>query len=498
MDDRSEASRLDGLLWLTSAFLAGAVIMALEMLAFRLYAPYFGYSIYVWGNMISVVLLALALGYALGGAGADLSRDDGPLFGLILGSGIYLTLVSLFLHPLLEVLAGFGDLFGSVLATLIVFAPPMTGLASISPFVIRLQARQERVGRTAGTVYAVSTLGSICGIAATTFGLIPSLGSRATLSVACGIVLVLATIGLARRRRLAVLGGATIVLLPLASRPALEPDTVWIDESPYNQVQVRSRDGFVGLVLNRGDLIQSAIRKDGGFTYQVFDQWALGPLLVPARRVLVLGMGAGASIAALRGTAPSAEVTAVELDPAVVEAGRRFFGLEPGAPGLEVHVADARRWLRHDASASYDLVQLDVYQGGPTMPFYLTTVEFFALLRERMRPEALLMMNVVDPGRDRILLSAVAATLEKVFAGLVVLSNAQGNHLVFASTKRRDAAWIRTRLREAEVPETLVPLVESAIAAVVDLQPPPGAQVLRDDHAPVEALTRRARARSPE
>src|SRR5882724_800758 len=65
--------------WLVTAMLAGAVMMSLELVAFRLYAPYFGYSIYVWGTMISVVMAALAVGYPLGGRLADRLREDLPL-----------------------------------------------------------------------------------------------------------------------------------------------------------------------------------------------------------------------------------------------------------------------------------------------------------------------------------------------------------------------------------------------------------------------------------
>ncbi len=64
----SPLGRLTLGVWLATSFVSGAVVMSLEMVAFRLYAPYFGYSIYVWGNMISVVLAALAVGYATSGA----------------------------------------------------------------------------------------------------------------------------------------------------------------------------------------------------------------------------------------------------------------------------------------------------------------------------------------------------------------------------------------------------------------------------------------------
>jgi hypothetical protein len=68
------SSRARAAMWLMTATLTGGVIMGLELLGFRLYAPYFGYSIYVWGSLIAVVMAALAGGYALGGWISDHSR----------------------------------------------------------------------------------------------------------------------------------------------------------------------------------------------------------------------------------------------------------------------------------------------------------------------------------------------------------------------------------------------------------------------------------------
>src|SRR5207248_9402310 len=83
--------------WLLTATVTGAVIMGLELVAFRLYAPYFGYSTYVWGSMISVVMLALSAGYVLGGCVADRSTTDTASYSTILLSGFY-QLAILFLH----------------------------------------------------------------------------------------------------------------------------------------------------------------------------------------------------------------------------------------------------------------------------------------------------------------------------------------------------------------------------------------------------------------
>src|SRR5579859_4866587 len=120
--------------------------MSLEMVAFRLYAPYFGYSIYVWGTMICVVMLALVCGYFLGGRLADSARPNRHLFAAIFGSAAWQLLILWLLRPLLTALAERGEVAGVVLATLAIFAPPMIGLAATGPILVRLCAAEGRVG----------------------------------------------------------------------------------------------------------------------------------------------------------------------------------------------------------------------------------------------------------------------------------------------------------------------------------------------------------------
>jgi MFS family permease len=147
--------------WITTATLTGAIVMAMELTAFRLYAPYFGNSIYVWGSMISVVMLALAVGYSLGGWIADRWPTDAVLYFLVLGSGVYQLVIVFVSRGVLLKVWHSGDFLGPVLATVIIFAPPMTALAMTSPFVIRLLVRAGHVGITVGKVFALSTAGAL-------------------------------------------------------------------------------------------------------------------------------------------------------------------------------------------------------------------------------------------------------------------------------------------------------------------------------------------------
>jgi len=464
--------------------------MALELVAFRLYAPYFGYSIYVWGSMISVVMVALAGGYALGGFVADRSRTDRPLYWVILISAGHQAVMIWTAALFLPALARADEFTGPVVATLIIFAPPMTALATVGPFVIRLLAHAGHVGVTAGAVYAVSTLGSVAGVLASSFWLVPRFGTRATLVALCATSIVLGAAGLATRKVAILLAVGLMAALVLAPAIPQSAETLWAGESAYNFVHVVRRGEHLLLVLNELSSVHTIRDEATGWTGRYYDDFAVGPLLVLARRALVLGMGAGASIASMRAAARDVEIDAVEIDPMVVDVGARFFGLRAD-DHLRVHVADARPWLAR-AETRYDLVQVDLYQGGPYVPFYLITVEFFRLVRARLADDGVLMLNVFDASPGRELLLAAVATLRHVFPSVMVRSReTDGNHVVFAFPVARAAGAVRAELSLVESAEGVTELARAVAADIVELVPPPGTPVFTDDHAPVEAMTRR-------
>lgn len=479
------------MMWLLTAAISGAVVMALEVLAFRLYAPYFGYSIYVWGSMISVVMLALALGYGLGGWLADRSKTGVALYVGILGSAAYQLLIVLTARPLLSALSGWGDFYGTVTATLVIFAPPMIALAGVGPFVIRVLARTGNVGATAGMVYAASTGGSMLGVLAASFFLLPRFGTQATLEILSAATVLTGMAGLATRRLSPVL---VLVLVPLAAlwpnrRVELSDETVWTTESAYNLIRVARQGHRLILFLNSRNSVHT-VQDDSGWTGFYYDDFALGPLLTPARRVLVLGMGGGGSIRATRFTAPTASIDAVEIDAKVVDAATRFFGVEAG-PQLHIHVADARPWLRRSPDR-FDVVHVDLYHGGPYVPFYLTTVEFFREARGHMSDDGLLMMNVFDKGARGEVLDAMVATLKQVFPSVMILpAGFSGNSMVFAFTRAHSLTSIRERLAAMEGEGAGQALARKAARDMTEPVARPDALILSDDRAPIEEMTRR-------
>ncbi len=156
-------------------FLGGFAIMVLEIIGARYLAKDFGGSFYVWISQIGVILIALALGYATGGALADRFQRAQFLAGPLAVAGLFSMLIPNFTpglvraivmrHPLDRDIPLLWQKLDPVLGSTLVFFLPCFLLAIISPYTIRLAARRiETVGTISGLVYAASTVGSIAGV----------------------------------------------------------------------------------------------------------------------------------------------------------------------------------------------------------------------------------------------------------------------------------------------------------------------------------------------
>jgi MFS family permease len=184
----------------TIAAWSGYFVMALELLAGRMTAPYFGTGIYVWGAVITVFMLALAAGYLLGGMLSTRNPRVSRLGGLLTIAALSALPVALLSEPCFEWIFDhvhdprYGSLLG---ATLLFFIP--TGISgAISPYAVRLLVTQaQRSGFSAGRLYFVSTFGSAAGTIMTSFYLVLLFDVNQIVGgmIAISCVLGLATLG---------------------------------------------------------------------------------------------------------------------------------------------------------------------------------------------------------------------------------------------------------------------------------------------------------------
>lgn len=154
---------------------SGYFVMALELLGGRLLAPYFGSSIYVWGAIITVFMLALSVGYLAGGAWSQRSPSLRRLCALLVAAAVTAAPIILAGDAMLEALSSrLGDpRMGSLAASLLLFFVPTVISGMVSPYAVRLLvADRASAGAAAGRLYFVSTFGSAAGTLLTSFYLV--------------------------------------------------------------------------------------------------------------------------------------------------------------------------------------------------------------------------------------------------------------------------------------------------------------------------------------
>jgi spermidine synthase len=477
-------------------FVVGTGSLGAEIAAVRLLAPYFGASTIVWANTIGIVLVALSIGYWLGGRLADRRPNMRGLCLLALAAAGLLALVPFAADPLLDLgvealdSISAGAFIGSLLGVLVLVAVPVMLLGAVSPYAIRLAVSTvEEAGTVAGRLYALSTAGSLAGTLISALLLIPLVGTRRTFLIFAFAIAVMAVWGLrpVRRYALAPAAIAALIALPVGTLKAADTDggkVIHEAETEYQYARVvEYPDGHRTLELNEGQAQHSIYYPDTVLTGDVWD----GHLVLgfaafdePPGRVAILGNAAGTTARAYEEFFPETRVDGVEIDAELSEIGREYFDMNN--PRLHLYHEDARPFLRR-IDADYDQISVDAYR-QPYIPFYLTTEEFFETVRDRLRPGGVLVVNAGHPEGQDDLEKVLTATIGEVFPNVMRDPIEDTNTLLVASEAPLSAA----RLREA-AGDMPAGLRGTALAAAGRLGPRlRGGDVYTDDKAPVEWL----------
>jgi spermidine synthase len=432
------------------AFVTGAIVMSFEMLGSRYLNPYFGSGIYTWASLISTVLLALTVGYFIGGWLADRMPSARVLGITVLIGSIYVIALPSFAQPLLEfVLDRVDDVkAGSLLAALAILMFPVTFLGMYSPFAIRLLIRSaSSSGMVSGTVYGISTIGSILGTLGTTFYLLPSMGSRAlTLllggtGVVAALILIFLPI-LGRRTAPAALIGALAFMLAEGAF-AQERVQGLVDEAARAEMLKRA-DGQVArieteyndifITKRRNDLTMSFQLKGFDYTESVTNLRDIDDLPVAytkamttalaypneIKKILMIGLGGGSISTYLGRAMPDVTIDTVEIDPGVITAAKKYFGIRENER-VKYLAMDGRVFLKRNQQ-KYDLILIDAFHGG-YVPFHLLTKEFYALVKERLAPGGAAVFNVHDGTK---LYVSTVKTLGAVFPNIALHPSTEG------------------------------------------------------------------------
>lgn len=489
-------------------FVSGAVLMALEIAGSRVLAPHFGSSIFVWGSLISVVMAALSIGYYWGGWLSTRDPSYAKLIVLLLIPGVVVFFLP-FVYPSINewiALRDFGVRMNPLLACTVLFLLPGIFMGTISPYVIRLAAKQlHTVGSTAGTLYAVSTCGSIFGTLVTAFYLIPLLGVSNIIH-SLGVTLVCLSLfvvplirlqGVSLSRAVAttllILGLTDMFWAPLAwTKTLLQKDTF------YHRIRIEEDSEARYMYFDR--TLQSAMNlKDPTALRLIYSRYtSLGLAFRPqAKKMLIVGLGGGSIPKKIQKEFPHMEIDAVEIDPEVIKLAKEYFAVKENKL-LRLHAQDGRLFLTR-TKHQYDIILLDAYFTD-AMPFHLTTKEFFQLAEKKLTPDGIIVANLISAvtGPAGRIARAFVRTQRQVFPQSYVFAARRPDNVsldtiqnvIVIATRDKQRLDIKEIVkRAAAMNKGLFPEpVHDVATAYFDRPLPEDVPILTDDYAPTDNL----------
>lgn len=507
-------------LYLTE-FFSGMSVMAVELGASRLLAPYFSSSQIVWTIIIGTIMIAMALGNVWGGRSADRDPNPDRLYRRILIAAVWIAAIPVLGKYIILAVSGVLIvtistnflIIAAFLSCMIIFVFPLFLLGTVTPSLVKYTVGSlDDSGKTVGTLGAFNTIGSIIGTFVPTFISIPAVGTAVTFLIFSGILLVLALLYFivgwkttGKKGRIGcVIAAILFVLCSILGHSGSfafwESDLTYEGESIYNYLQVKEDEESVILSTNVLFGVQSIYMKDDSLTGMYYDYALAAPLMTDldaatedgSLDILILGMGTGTYATECLNYLENASVEGVEIDGRITELAYTYFELPKEA---EVTTYDGRAYLQA-IDGCYDVIMVDAYQ-DITIPFQMSSVEFFTLVREHLTENGVMVVNLnMRTDEEGGINDYLADTIAHVFSEIYTVDvSGYTNRVLFASNYGRMSELLESNIDHLE--QYVTEQGADAIAALRSQMNTvknglvvyeAGEYLLTDDQAPVELL----------
>lgn len=533
-------------LYLTE-FFAGMAVMAVELGASRLLAPYFSSSQIVWTIIISTIMIAMALGNIYGGRSADKNPDPDRLYRRLLIAAVWTAAIPVLGKYIILLITGIlivtisSNLLiaAGFLACMVIFVFPCFLLGTVTPSLTKYAVRSlDDSGSTVGRLGAANTVGSIIGTFTPTFITIPTVGTSVTFLIFSGILLALAMIYFISANTGKIRCLVSVILFVVCSVfghsghfAFWNNSLAYEGESIYNYLQVQEDKDTVILSTNVLFGIQSISRKDGSLTGMYYDYAMAAPVMagfVPDEEVseasdkesgsgddsaadvdagaqaqshagdraesqagnacdiLILGNGSGTYAKECANHFPDAKIQGVEIDQKITDLAGRYFDMPDS---VKVATYDGRAYLEADRH-TYDVIMVDAYQ-DISVPFQMSSVEFFSMVKEHLKPNGVMVVNMnMRASGEKSINSYLSDTISAVFPSVYTVDvKGYTNRELFAFNEDLETDTLNDRLDRIGDPD-LKALLKKVCGNLRQYRR--GDLLLTDDKAPVELLSMRA------
>lgn len=412
-------------------FLLSFVFMGLEIVAVRIITPYFGNSVYTWGSIISVFLIGSSIGYWLGGKSADISSHKTWLKRYFICCVLAVALIPHAAKTIMPYLQDLPEGMGTFIGASLLFILPNVLLSAIIPSLIKVGLSQDFSGTRIGSYHMISSVGSIMGTLITTFVLLPNVHVNALFALFVSMLISSFAFYLFQASKLnwmVLFWMAPVCLIPLISPQALLfPQTKLVAQisSPYHELYITEGDSyrdqqgsFRFLQFSKGGY-QGGMNlndpEDDIFPYVRNMSNIVDEYHPYSQNVFMIGHGIGSLTRKISNEGKHIEVA--EIDEKVLEVSKIYFGYK----GDEVKIGDGRVLLGKKEDGSIDVLLLDAYNGA-SIPFHLTTQEFFQMTKQKLKNDGIIVMNVIGRVNNDPFIQAIHTTVASVYSDIKIFA----------------------------------------------------------------------------
>lgn len=395
-------------LYLTG-FFCGMSVMAIELGAQRLLSPYFSSSQVIWTIVIGIIMISMAVGNMLGGRLADKKDKPDLLVILLLSAAVWVGLIPLLgkfiISGVAIGLAFFVTkgylIWASLISCIVVFVYPLLILGMVTPNLIKYACTDlSDSGKTVGKIEALNTVGSILGTFLPTFVTIPTIGTAVTFVIFASILFAICLTYFFVRKKFRVVATVLVVVtLTAGSLSNLIGIAYWNKnilyegESVYNYLRVEDEGDTRILSTNVLFGVQSVKTKTPGLTGLYHDYALAAPVITDAmtkpQDILILGLGAGTYATQCKYYFEQTDIDGVEIDSEIIRLARTYFDLPED---VHTYEQDGRAYI-NTCKKQYDVIMVDAYQ-DISIPFQMSSVEFFTLVRDRLKENGVMTVNL--------------------------------------------------------------------------------------------------------
>ncbi len=483
-----------------TAFFSGTSVMAIELGASRLLAPYFSSSQIVWTIIIGTIMIAMAIGNVIGGKMADKHKSPTRLFVWLFIAATWTILIPLFgkfaISGVALILATFITknylIWAALVSCLVVFVFPLLVLGMVTPHLAKFAVENiDENGKTVGIIEASNTIGSIIGTFLPTFVTIPTVGTSLTFVIFAGVLYVVClSYFIYRKKHIVKSSIITVLCLTIGiisngiGVAYWQKNILYEGESDYNYLRVEETDTSIILSTNVLFGVQSIKKKNGKLTNMYYDYALAGPIIAGGCdkeiSVCILGLGTGTYGEACYKYFKVSEMDGVEIDGKIIELAYEYFDLPKQ---INTYEADGRAFI-DSSDKKYDVIMVDAYR-DITIPFQMSSIEFFNSVKNHLTENGVMVVNMnMNSSKEGNINDFLKGTIKNCFSNVYTCS-AGGNVELFATNSGDIKERLFSNLPDVNDYE-LKSLMHETYNKLESVEA--SDYILTDDKAPVEVL----------